>query len=628
MSPNKNLNMNVNVNKIRKQGPLCVKQGMKRVVFRLIGIIRRWKISARLVALFFVASFFPMILISGVMYRQTSVTLYKNINKTIASVNEQTSSYISEKVRKVISDSVEISNSELVQNILMNYEEYDSIRLYQMTKENIRQMSNKYVFNDIVTEITLYMPSHQKVNLYGPYTYRFKPTEKELEVLTEKSVSDNRIWFSFGENNSMILFRPVKNKQEKNVIGYLMMRIDENRIAEIYPDSLSDLGTESFVMNSEGVVISSNNDSLLSKEVPEDTLILRLREADQEGGREFQMEWDGKQQIVNYSRITGTDWYIVSIIPETFFRVDIKQLFVKLLVTVMACLLVAVLISLLVAFSIQQPMNAIIWAMRKYGDESSDILIEDGGNDELKFMADTFNKMSVRLNRQMEDIRKAEKQKRKLEIQALQAQINPHFIANTLNLISSIAGVNDVPAIEKLSDSLVDLVRDCCRYDERFVFVSDEISMLQSYINIQDYRMLGKFAVQMQIDPSIMEYLVPHLILQPIVENAILHGIMPDKKKRGLISIQGYVSQGTLIFSITDNGKGMEPGQIERILSGEGEKRERGRFNSIGIHNVQQRIQLLFGEQYGLQIFSTAGVCTSVTVRLPLITEQEVREYV
>ena len=251
-------------------------------------------------------------------------------------------------------------------------------------------------------------------------------------------------------------------------------------------------------------------------------------------------------------------------------------------------------------------------------------MIEDKGNDELKFMADIFNKMSIRLKKQMEDIRNGEKQKRKLEIQALQAQINPHFIANTLNLISNIASVNDVPSIEKLSNSLVDLVRDCCRYDERFFLVEDEISMLQSYINIQDYRMLGKFTVQMQIDPSVLQYLVPHLILQPIVENAILHGIMPDKKKRSLISIQGDIRQGTLVFSITDNGSGMEKEQIEKIMSGKREEKERGRFNSIGINNVQQRIQLLFGEQNGLQIFSMVGVYTTVVVNLPLVTEQGV----
>ena len=604
-----------------------VMQGIRQMAYKLIGMFRRWKIAGRMALLFFVASFFPILLISLVMYWESSVTLYKNINKTIASVNNQTSSYISEKMRKVISDSVEISNSELVQNILMNYGTYDSIKLYQITKEVIRQMSNKYVFNDIVTEITLYLPARQKVNLYGPYTYRFKPSEEELDSMTEAAQS-GQILFSINENNSIILFRAVRSKESSALIGYLLMRVDENRISDIYPDSFADLGTESFVVNKSGIVVSSKKNSMLANAVEEESLIGRLNKASEDGRQEFPIKWRGIDQIVNYSEISGTDWYIVSIIPESFFRVDIKRTLVKLLLTAVVCLAISMTISLLVAFSIVKPVNSIMMAMKKYHGEGSEAQIEDSGNDELTFMAHTFNRMSLRLNQQMQDIRKAEKQKRKLEIQALQAQINPHFIANTLNLISSIASVNEVPAVEHLSNSLVNLVRDCCRNDERFVCVSDEISMLQSYIDIQDYRMLGKFSVQMQINPQILDCLVPHLILQPIVENSILHGILPGRNKRGLISIYGYMDGDALVFTVTDNGKGMEEETIRRILAGEEENKGKGRFNSIGLHNVQQRIQLLFGEQYGLQILSTIDIYTTVSVRLPVITDQEGQEYV
>ena len=222
----------------------------------------------------------------------------------------------------------------------------------------------------------------------------------------------------------------------------------------------------------------------------------------------------------------------------------------------------------------------------------------------------------------MEDIREGERQKRTLEIQALQAQINPHFIANTLNLIANIASVNNETGIEQLSNSLVDLMRDCIRNDERFVQVQDEISMLQSYINIQDYRMLGEFTVQMQIEKEIKENLMPHLILQPIVENALLHGILPEKTRRGLISIQGFVEGETMVFAITDNGIGMDQEQIRKMFAEERSNQDKGRFNSIGLNNVQKRIQLLFGMQYGIEINSIQGVYTTVAVRLPVLKEQ------
>ncbi len=591
---------------------------------RLIRVVRRMKISTRLVSLFVLSSFLPLLLIGTWIYRRASDTLYNNTNKVIVSMSRQTASYISEKMLKVISDSVEISNSENVQNILRWYEDYDTIKLYQTTKEIIREMSKKYVFNDIVTEITIYTLSGQRVNLYGPYSYRFKPTEEELESMkAENEASPKNILFSANANNSIILFRQVKDKETREQIGYLVMRVDENCISDIYPDALSDVDIESFVVNSKGIIVSAKNDEMLSGSYPDEALAREIIQENLEGRGEFSVNLADGKKIVNHSAVTGTDWHFISVVSDSFFRVDSRQFQVRLFLSVALCLLIATVISLTVAFSIVIPTRSIISAMKRYGEDSSDCRIEDDGKDELAFMSDNFNQMSLRLNQQMQDIRDGEKQKRRLEIQALQAQINPHFIANTLNLISYIASVNNEPGIERLSDSLVDLMRDCLRNDERLVTVADEISRLQSYINIQNYRLLGKFSIQMEIEPGLDVYLMPHMVLQPIVENALLHGILPDKKKRGLISIQGCVEGKDLVFTVTDNGKGMEQEQICRVFSGEDANREKGRINSIGLSNVQQRIRLLFGPEYGLSINSLREVYTAVSIRLPVITEQE-----
>lgn len=285
------------------------------------------------------------------------------------------------------------------------------------------------------------------------------------------------------------------------------------------------------------------------------------------------------------------------------------------------CILFSLAISFIVAFSILTPVNHIICAMKDYEDESSDIMIQDIGNDELTFMSQTFNQMVFRLNQMISDIRGYELQKRKLEIQTLQAQINPHFIANTLNMISSMAAARNETGIENISNSLVDLLRDCIQTDERFVTVENEISMLQSYINIQDYRMFGKFTVQMQIDPQILPCMMPHLVLQPIVENSIIHGILALKSKRGQISIKGYREGDMLCFSVADNGKGMTEEEIRNVLYEEKNNRERGRFNSIGVSNINKRLQLLFGSEYGLQIASSVNLYTTVIVRLPVILQ-------
>ena len=165
----------------------------------------------------------------------------------------------------------------------------------------------------------------------------------------------------------------------------------------------------------------------------------------------------------------------------------------------------------------------------------------------------------------------------------------------------------------------MDLLRDCIQTDDRFVAVEDEISMLQSYINIQDYRMFGKFTVQMQIDPQILSCRMPHLVLQPIVENSIIHGILSLKSRRGQISIKGYREGDMLCFSVTDNGKGMTEDEIGHILFEEKNNQETGRFNSIGVSNINKRLQLLFGSEYGLSISSSVNLYTTVLVRMPAV---------
>ncbi len=580
--------------------------------------MRSTRIGSRLIILFLVSFLLPILLCCLVLFKQSSDTMFNNINKMISTVNGQTAVYLGSKMQKIISDGVEISYSDIIQNVLNHFDRYDPVTLHMAQAVFDKDMKKKFVYNDMVTEISIYTTDLQKATMYGPYAYRFHPTEKELEYIVEKCEESERsgVLVPVNAANSIILCRQIKDKKSWEPIGYLVMRIDENRVSEVFEDTLSQINARSFIVDQEGVIVSSKNTGELSTRIEKDAFLQQLQKA-QDGT--FPVMWDGRKQIVNYAQVKGTDWRIVSIVPESFFRVDSKQLSIKLGITVSVCILFSIVISVMVASSILSPVNHIIHAMKDYEDENSDSIIQDVGNDELTFMSHAFNQMILRLNQMIADIRDYEVQKRKLEIQTLQAQINPHFIANTLNMISSMAAAKGETGIENISNSLVDLLRDCIQSDDRFVTVEDEISMLHSYINIQDYRMFGKFTVQMQLDPQILPCRMPHLILQPIVENAIIHGILSLKSKRGQISIKGYREGNMICFSVTDNGKGMTEEEIAHILFEEKNNQETGRFNSIGVSNINKRLQLLFGSEYGLSISSSVNLYTTVLVRMPVI---------
>lgn len=251
------------------------------------------------------------------------------------------------------------------------------------------------------------------------------------------------------------------------------------------------------------------------------------------------------------------------------------------------------------------------------GDFSSKF--EEDGNDELTILARQFNKMAEEITQLLDNIKMNERQKRKLEIQALQAQINPHFLANTLNTVSFIAKLKNETSIETIINAIIELLRDSMKNDDSLHTVKEEISLLKNYIIIQDYRLMGKFDVEFKVSPQVLDLLIPRFILQPIVENAIIHGIEPSSK-RGLITITGTFDRDQLFFSITDNGVGMETEDLV-LNSRENPAEKKSRFSGLGVSNVNNRIKLMMGDQYGLKVSSEKGIFTTILINLPVITK-------
>ena len=217
----------------------------------------------------------------------------------------------------------------------------------------------------------------------------------------------------------------------------------------------------------------------------------------------------------------------------------------------------------------------------------------------------------------MENIKVNEKHKRIAEIKTLQAQINPHFLSNTLNTVKWLANAQKADNIETLVSSLIKLLHVSMGKGGDYISIREEIEYIRSYIQIQEFRYFDKFEVIFNIEEDILDYKILKFILQPIIENSIIHGIGPMDQK-GLISVKAYKSEEELFFSVTDNGAGICDDKIEQVLKSNGSS---STFSRIGIYNVNERIKLNFGEQYGLNIQSVEGLYTSVEIILPIIKE-------
>lgn len=248
---------------------------------------------------------------------------------------------------------------------------------------------------------------------------------------------------------------------------------------------------------------------------------------------------------------------------------------------------------------------------------------------ELYFADSSLEKMFYDMvndrKKEIERHQKVEMARQETEIFALQRQINPHFLYNTLDSIRGSALVHDVPQIANIAKALSKLFQNTLEKEGRLILLKEELDNVQNYIKIQQFRFANKFEYDCNIDSSIInKYVVPNLTLQPIVENGIMHGL-EGKMGEGYIRVSGYITETRLVIIISDNGVGIDDAKMETInlqLSSGYHREEELKAEAhmgIALTNINTRLKLKFGDQYGLYVYSTLGVGTTVEVTLPLI---------
>ena len=292
---------------------------------------------------------------------------------------------------------------------------------------------------------------------------------------------------------------------------------------------------------------------------------------------------------------------------------------------VFICVLIAVFIALSVTRSIYSPITDLQTEMEKVGKGVLDIELKDNdklARDELGVLTVGFIDMVQRLKKLIDDVyhsRIKEKEleflRKEAELNALQQQINPHFLYNTLETIFWAAQLKGEDEIAEMVTALGDFFRTSINKGLEYLSIDEEISNVKNYVYLQKIRFGNRFEVKWDIDENILKYKTIKLILQPIIENAIVHGI-ENLASGGLIIIKGYFKKDTIVFEIIDNGIGMSEKEVKELEISIN-KRKRDVSKSIGVENVNQRIKLYFGEKYGVSIKSRKGEGTTIIVLIP-----------
>ncbi|MEK4238823.1 MULTISPECIES: sensor histidine kinase [unclassified Paenibacillus] len=448
-------------------------------------------------------------------------------------------------------------------------------------------------------------PSLPKDNYYiKPVTPEVKETELYKQLmqshgniihLSSPQSQDNPAMFT--------LARLLNNNRNQYPYGILVFEISESVIYSLMEKEAG--GKDIFIVNDKGLILSAADKQLLNTSLPE---MLDQNFDELPSGR-FDTTYKGEKAFAVYNTLTN-GWKTVSIFPYDSIIQDAKSLSELIIKISLGFIIVALLLIYITASMFSKRIRMLIRMIRRLerGDfnPTNDEYL---GNDEIGQLHFAFKQMTTRLKSLITEVYQKELQNKEAELDLLQAQINPHFLYNTLGSISSLALKHQDTRIQDLVLHLAKFYRISLNKGKSILTINEELKLTQSYNAIQLIRFKGQLNITYNIDEAILPYSTVKLALQPFVENAVLHAVWNQESPLN-IHIKGIVENSDIILSVIDDGMGMSRETLHTLLD---DKPGRG----YGISNVDRRIKLRFGEHYGVTVFSRLGIGTTVQIRLP-----------
>ncbi len=415
------------------------------------------------------------------------------------------------------------------------------------------------------------------------------------------------------------LSREIYSSNTGESLGVVLVDLKFNKIDELCRSLILGEKAYSFIIDSMGNYIYHPTQQLLNSNLRSEpiTELLELNDANNNGYYFF----SDKYYLIETS--VFTNWSIVGATHNSDIITDWKN--VQLIYTVIGLLLFLIVgpATKRISSGITQPVRKLQAIMKTVENGEFNLIGKIKATEEIQKLAYDYDIMVGKIRELIETSVKDQEQKRKSDLIALQAQINPHFLYNTLDSIIWMGEMGQNKKVVKMTSALSKLFRISISKGNEIVKIRDEIAHVQSYLTIQEMRYQDKFNFLIDIDPELNEYHIIKITLQPLIENAIYHGIKECSNK-GFIKITSKFENDIISISVADNGSGMSDDQVENLCKGlESNSDEYPAFSKqgIGLSNVHQRIQLYFGIEYGLSIKSSPGFGTTVTVTIPALTQ-------
>jgi two-component system sensor histidine kinase YesM len=582
------------------------------------------KLKNKLLISHLILVFAPILIITAMFYNQLFNMIVANTKSSELSVARETVTNINTMIQDIKTVSNSIVEDTIFQQLLAKESSLDTKSSEYKNLLSFTKRVSKMIDSNVITDIKIYLKED-----YQDYLENSKLTKSGLyKPMTE---IDNSYWHGiFSSSNSKSLLCPTLyltgnevahygqlsythkiTDSDKNEIAYVSVYFNKAYINSLLKKYTTLPGSAKYIINERDALVAYTNRNLVGEFLVDydDTPPLVP------DTNKFEIKtFSSERCYISYLEIPETNWIMIFVIPVNSIWSQNKMLLLEFIIAYLFVLAFVLFLSLSLSNSIVKRISNVITTMKTVKTGKPTTLSHPTEQDEIGDLIETYNFMIEEINDLSDQQIKAASELRTAEFKALQAQINPHFLYNTLDMINWLAKKGSTDEVSEAVQTLSKFYKMTLRKGNITVTIEEELEHVSLYMLLQSMRYDNKIHFTVDIPDNMLEYTIPKITFQPIVENAILHGILGKETKEGNIVITGWMEEDTLVFLISDDGIGIPADTLGQILTG---NKESKKGSGIAISNIHSRLQLFYDSKYGLSYRSKEGEYTEVEIRIP-----------
>lgn len=520
-------------------------------------------------------------------------------------INEQTTNNLENNIQKIEDINVQILSSQVIQSQLkiVNEKCLDSYDLAQCRQKIERELSNWALYASYVVSVSVISREGiefavKKIETGGT---QFGFAEDEIYEANGSS-----LWGITGEKNRICVAKAILDFDTMKPAGYINIVYENSYLSDILADNSSKYSGASYVVNTHGRIMVANKEGYVGENFP-----VKLSDLRASNTSRYDM-FSSTQAFYFVGNEMPNGWSLVQTVSVKEFNKEMNHLIVLAAGIVLLVLEISLGFVWYVTSRIAYPAKELMESMKTLAKDNEYPRVKIVSNDEIGMIGLEYNKMAENIETLIEKVYKMELTQKQAELEFLQMQINPHFLYNALDTISWMALAKGNMDVSEMTIALAELLRATIK-KESFITLREEMNTVKDYLLIQQERFGDKISAEYFVEEDAYSCMVPNFILQPVIENAIIHGLEP-KIEKGKLSINISIQDEFLTFLVEDNGVGMDETEILDLYK---KCRENNTKQSIGLKNVYRRLLLCYGESSMLKIESKKEQGTRISFLIP-----------